>query len=123
MIKTVAFLKRKAGLTPERFIELYETQHAPLILSIAPQVCGYRRNFLLPQGAITAAGAAPPDFDVVTELWYADEETFQAAMAAFTAAANAARIAADEEQLFDRRFTRFYRVEERISACPAPAAQ
>ena len=72
MIKTIAFLKRKAGLTRAAFIHYYETRHAPLILSIAPQICDYRRNFLVPEGAILAPGAAPPDFDVVTELWYPD---------------------------------------------------
>lgn len=115
MIKTIAFLKRKAGLTREEFIQYYESRHAPLILSIAPQVCEYRRNFLLPEGAITAPGAAPLDFDVVTELWYPDRAAFEAAMAAFTSPANAARIAADEEQVFERAFTRFYLVEERSS--------
>jgi EthD domain len=119
MIKTIAFLKRKAGLTREEFIRRYETAHAPLILSIAPQVCDYRRNFLLPEGAITAPGASGLDFDVVTELWYPDRAAFEAAMAAFTAPANAARIAADEEQVFDRNYTRFYVVEERSSVIGA----
>jgi uncharacterized protein (TIGR02118 family) len=115
MIKTIAFLKRKAGLTRAAFIHYYETRHAPLILSIAPQICDYRRNFLVPDVAILAAGAAPPDFDVVTELWYPDQAAFAAAMAAFTDPVNARRIAADEEQVFDRTCTRFYTVEEHAS--------
>ena len=115
MIKTIAFLKRKAGLSREAFIDYYETRHAPLILSIAPQICDYRRNFLIGEGAIVASGAAVPDFDVVTELWYADEAAFRGAMAAFTDPVNAQRIAADEENLFDRAHTQFYSVEERSS--------
>ena len=55
------------------------------------------------------------DFDVVTELYYADQAAFAAAMSAFTAPDNAARIASDEENLFDRSKTRFYVVEERAS--------
>ena len=121
MIKTIAFLKCKAGLSREAFIRYYETRHAPLILSIAPQVCDYRRNFLVAEGAIMAPGAAAPDFDVVTELWYPDEGAFAAAMAAFTDPANAQRIAADEEHLFDRARTRFFVVEERRSAITDPA--
>ena len=121
MIKTVAFLKCKPGLSREQFIEYYETRHAPLIVSIAPQVCDYRRNFLCHEGAITAPGAAAPDFDVVTELWYPDRAAFEAAMAAFTDPANAACIAADEEQLFDRGYTRFYIVDERSSVIGAHA--
>jgi uncharacterized protein (TIGR02118 family) len=115
VIKTIAFLKAKKGMSRAAFIEYYETRHAPLILSIAPQVCDYRRNFIDDAGAIVALGAGARDFDVVTELWYADEAAFAAAMAAFTAPANAARIAADEEHVFDRAYTRFYVVDERHS--------
>lgn len=115
MIKTIAFLKRKPGLSQEDFIRYYETRHVPLILSIAPQICGYRRNFLIAEGAIIYPGATMPDFDVVTELWYADEGALKAAMAAFTDPGNAQRIAADEENLFERALTRFFTVDERIS--------
>jgi uncharacterized protein (TIGR02118 family) len=115
MIKTIAFLKCKAGLSRAEFIRYYETRHAPLILSIAPQVCDYRRNFLVAEGAIIAAGGAAPDFDVVTELWYPDRAAFTAAMAAFTDPDNARRIAADEEHVFDRSRTCFFVVEEHCS--------
>jgi uncharacterized protein (TIGR02118 family) len=112
VIKTIAFLKRKAGMSQADFEHYYETRHAPLILSIAPQVCDYRRNFLRAEGAIVAPGLPGLDFDVVTELWYADEAAFQAALAAFTDPVNARRIAEDEENVFDRAYTRFYMVDE-----------
>jgi hypothetical protein len=115
MIKTIAFLKRKAGMSQAAFEDYYETRHAPLILSIAPQVSEYRRNFLRSEGAIVMPGLAALDFDVVTELWYADEAAYAAALAAFTDPVNAQRIAADEENVFDRAYTRFYVVDERRS--------
>jgi hypothetical protein len=115
VIKTIAFLAAKPGLSRAAFIEYYETRHAPLILQIAPQICGYRRNFLLATGAIVAPGLPALDFDVVTELWYPDRKAYEAAMAAFTLPANAERIARDEENLFDRARTRFFEVEERDS--------
>ncbi|HTV94986.1 MAG TPA: EthD domain-containing protein [Steroidobacteraceae bacterium] len=115
MIKNIAFLKCKAGLSREAFIEYYETKHAPLILAIAPQISQYRRSYIIPSGAIVMPGAAPLDFDVVTELWYPDRQAHRAAMAAFTLPANAERIARDEENLFDRSRTRFFEVEERRS--------
>jgi len=114
-VKTVAFLKRKAGMAHADFVAYYESRHAPLILAIAPQIEGYRRNYLCEQGAIVAPGLPPPDFDVVTELYYADQAAFAAALSAFTAPDNAARIASDEENLFDRSKTRFYVVDERAS--------
>jgi hypothetical protein len=113
MVKTIAFLKRKAELSREAFIEYYETKHVPLILAIAPQICEYRRNFLVEAGAIVMPGAAPLDFDVVTEIWYPDRHAYTAAMAAFTLPANAERIARDEENVFDRFRTRFFEVDER----------
>jgi uncharacterized protein (TIGR02118 family) len=116
MIKTIAFLKCKVGLSREAFIQYYETRHAPLILSIAPQICDYRRNYLVTEGAILAPGASAPDFDVVTELWYPDRRAFDVAMAAFTTPVNADHIARDEENLFDRSRTRFFVVEEHRSA-------
>jgi len=114
-IKTVAFLKRKPGMSHAEFVAYYEGRHAPLILELAPQVCGYRRNYLQSEGAILAPGASAPDFDVVTELYYADRRAFDEAMRSFTEPSNAARIASDEENLFDRSKTRFYVVEERTS--------
>jgi uncharacterized protein (TIGR02118 family) len=114
-VKTVAFLKRKSGMPRAAFIDYYETRHAPLILELAPQISAYRRNYLVEAGAILAQGVEAPDFDVVTELYYADREAFAAAMRAFTEPRNAARIASDEENLFDRSKTRFYVVEERAS--------
>jgi hypothetical protein len=115
VIKTIALLKMKAHLTRAQFVEYYETRHVPLILSIAPQICGYRRNFIEADGAILGPAAATRDFDCVTELWFPDAVAFAAAMAAFADPANAERIAADEENVFERGFTRFFTVEERIS--------
>ena len=114
-VKTVAFLKRKPGMSHADFIAYYEGRHAPLILELAPQICGYRRNYVQHEDAILAAGLGPADFDVVTELYYPHREAFDDAMRSFTNPSNAARIASDEENLFDRSKTRFYVVEERTS--------
>ncbi len=50
---------------------------------------------------------------MVTELWFDDQAAFDAAMVAFTAPANAARIAQDEENVFDRGKTMFFVATER----------
>ena len=112
-VKVIAMLKRRPDLSQEEFVDYYESRHAPLILSIAPQIRDYRRNYLHREGAILAAGARPPDFDVVTELWLDDQSAFAAAMAAFTDPTNAARIACDEENVFDRSGTMFFVATER----------
>jgi len=112
-VKVIAMLTRKPGLGEGEFVRYYENHHAPLILSIAPQIRDYRRNYLHRDGAILAAGARPPEFDVVTELWFDDQAAFDAAMAAFTDPVNAARIARDEENVFDRSKTMFFVATER----------
>lgn len=115
MIKAIALLKCKAGLSRADFIEYYEKRHVPLILELQPQVCGYRRNFIDLAGAFIYPGTTAPDFDVITELWYADRAAYDAAMAAAETAEIADRIARDEENFLDRSKTRMFLVEEHIS--------
>ena len=116
MTKSIALLKRRADLSRDEFIDYYERNHAPLILSLLPGILDYRRNFADFEGAFAFPGAAPFDFDVVTEIWFADRAAYDAAMAVALGPETAARIAADEENFLDRSATRMFLVDERISA-------
>jgi len=107
-VKVIAMLARKPGLSETEFVRYYEECHAPLILSIAPQIRDYRRNYLQREGAILASRARMPEFDVITELRFDDQAAFDEAMLAFTDPVNAARIARDEENVFDRSKTMFF---------------
>lgn len=113
--KVVALLKRRADQTREQFIDYYETRHAPLILKLTPGIVGYRRNFADFEGAYVFPDAAPFDFDVVTELWYADRAAYDHAMAVTAQPEIWAQIEADEMNFLDRGKTRLFVVEERIS--------
>lgn len=113
--KSIALLRRRPDLTREAFIDYYERHHAPLILSLLPGIVEYRRNFTTFEGAFVSDGAAPFDFDVVTELWFADRAAYDGAMAVATREDVAARIAADEANFLDRSGTRMFLVEERRS--------
>lgn len=114
-IKTIALLRRRADLTRAAFIEYYETRHAPLILSLLPGIVEYRRNFCDFTNAFVFETAAPFDFDVVTELWFADRAAYERAMEIAASPDIAQRIAADEENLFDRSGSRMFVVEEHSS--------
>lgn len=114
--KSVALLRRRADLTREAFITYYEEHHAPLVLSLLPGIVDYRRNYADFEGAFVSGGAAPFDFDVVTELWFADRDAYARAMAVATREDVAGRIAEDEENFLDRTGTRMFMVEERASA-------
>ena len=37
MIKTIALLKRKPGMTHEQFVDCYENRHAPFIRAMLPE--------------------------------------------------------------------------------------
>src|SRR5690242_20384698 len=113
MLKTILLLKCKDGLSREAFIDYYETRHVPLIRSVMPQIVEYRRNYLNRDGAFITPGASDPDFDVITEIYYANRESYAAAMANAAAPEAAARIAEDSANLFDVSQTRMFVVEER----------
>lgn len=120
MIKAIALLRRKPGLTREEFIVYYETRHAPLIRSLLPGIADYRRNYVDRAGAFESAVAAI-DFDSVTEMRFADRATYDAFLARAADPEVARRIAEDEENVFDRAATRMFVVDETPSVPPAPA--
>lgn len=113
MIKAIALLKARPDLSRAAFIEYYETRHVPLIRSLLPQVIEYRRNFLELEGAFISEGTSAPDFEVITEMWYADRPSYDAMLAIATRPDVAQRIAEDEANFLDRSRTRMFLVEER----------
>jgi hypothetical protein len=79
MFKVCGFLSKKAGLSMEEFIDYYESRHVPLICSLAPVPISYKRKYLSQR--LTVEGGEV-DFDVMTELGFADRRAFDAWMAA-----------------------------------------
>lgn len=115
MFKVMAFLTRRPDLSREAFVDYYETRHAPLILQLMPGIRAYRRNYLLPGDMILGSAASPPDFDVVTEIYFDDRAAYEAGMHAFDDPAVMQRLIADEQNFLDRERTSFVAVEERAS--------
>jgi uncharacterized protein (TIGR02118 family) len=113
MFKCIALLRKKDGLSREAFVDYYETSHVPLIRRLLPGIVDYRRNFIEPEGAFHYPNAAPIDFDVVTELWFADRASYDVFIARAAEPDIARQIAEDEENLFDRTTMRMMIVEER----------
>ncbi len=120
MIKTIALLKAKPGVSRAEFVAYYEANHAPLVLSLMPGIVEYRRNYPQAEGAFAFAETPPFDYDSVTEIWYADRARYDAAIAAVSQPEAAARLAADEENFIDRARTRMFVVEERQSDISSP---
>lgn len=117
-VKVIALLRKKEGLSREAFIAYYETRHAPLIHSLLPHIADYRRNYVDRDGAFSSAVAAI-DFDSVTEMRFASRAHYDAFLAVASEPEVAARIAQDEENVFDRAATRMFVVDEVPAAPPA----
>jgi uncharacterized protein (TIGR02118 family) len=115
MFKVMAFLRRRPDLSREKFIDYYETHHAPLILQLMPGIRAYRRNYLLRSDLILGNAASPPDFDVVTEIYFDDRAAYEAGMRAFDDPEVMQRLVTDEQNFLDHERTSFIAVDERAS--------
>ena len=111
MFKTIGLLKRKEGVSREAFIRHYETIHVPLMRKMLPQILEYRRNYLNREVAVVAPAAVDPDFDVITEISFADRTSYDAAMAESAKPEIWAQIAADADLIFDMSRTRLFAVD------------
>lgn len=104
-------LKRRPGMSFEEFVAYYESTHAKLGVRALPTAQRYFRRFLTPY----PDASIETDVDVITEIWFKDRATLDAAMAHLQDQVLAQEIAADEERLFDRSKMRFFVVDERES--------
>jgi uncharacterized protein (TIGR02118 family) len=115
MLKVIALMRRKPGLTKAQFIEYYETRHAPLMNRLQqPELVGYKRNFVDLEGAILTDGN-PPWFDVVTELYYESRQAYEQCMTRLAAPEPTQQRIADESNFLDRSMIHFFIVEEKVT--------
>jgi hypothetical protein len=129
LIKQIALLKKKTGMTPEAFLQRYEGGHVPLVLSLVPYFTGYRRSFILPPDRIsvpqTPARGEQPDFHVITELWFEDQVQLDRLGRDLAETDAGQLIAADESDLFDRSRMIMFAADEFVTEprqlAPRPA--
>jgi uncharacterized protein (TIGR02118 family) len=109
MVKAIALLKRKPGLSLEQFRKHYEEVHAPLAKRLFPFMRKYVRKY------VTATPFSPagtePKFDCITEEWFDSMEAFQTMMDIY-ASETGRPIREDEKELFDMTKLQYLFVEE-----------
>jgi uncharacterized protein (TIGR02118 family) len=113
MKKTIVLLTRKPGTSLEDFQRYYETRHAPGAIERIPALgrADYRRNFIE-----SPMGDAPRlDFDVITEITFADDADYDDFRRSLSEPAVQAWIAEDEARFSDPNLTRSYMVSEQVS--------
>lgn len=94
MFRTLAFAKRKPGMTLEAFRTYYETHHAVLVAQLAPAPRRYRRNFI-DFGNGENVNDELLDFDVVVELEFDDRKQYERWATAMSSPEAQERLAAD----------------------------
>jgi EthD domain len=80
--------------------------------SLAPAPTVYKRRY---KGERLTTEGGDVDFDAMTELIFANRNAFDEWMAALAKPGVGARIVADEEKFLNRKRTRAYVVEERVT--------
>lgn len=74
MLKIIATLHRKSGMSKEVFLKHWREVHVPLVASL-PHLKGYVINPLI--GTLDEEQAC----DGIAELWYSDRDAFEKSMA------------------------------------------
>ena len=109
MVKTIALIKRKAGISKEEFVKHYEEVHAPLALKHLPMIKKYIRNHIFENPGSEGLG-----FDCITELWL-DSNADVKKLLEFVQSDAGKVIRDDEDKFLDRENTKFIMVEEKVS--------
>ena len=124
MMKAIALIKRKPGLSHAEFRTHYESNHAPLALTfIGPFLTDYRRSY--PTEAFSYAEAVDADggasesgfgYDCITELWFENRDMMDRMLAVLAEPAVRDVLQEDEERFLDRTSVVFIPCEEIASA-------
>ena len=124
MIKQILFQKAKSGIARDMFVKRCEESYVPLVLKLAPDLQGYKRNYMIPDSMVSLAHvgkALPePEYDVVTEVWFKGEEQLNSFARAISDIASGNHLPANEAQLFDESKTRISKVDEYVEVVSAP---
>ena len=115
MLKVFGFLTKREDIDTQAFIEYYEKNHVPLVLSLAPTPTVYKRNYIV-RGDEFNREDATIDFDVVTELVFPDRAAYLAWLAQLSKPGSGEQVVADELKFLERSRTRAYVVEECVTS-------
>jgi uncharacterized protein (TIGR02118 family) len=113
MLKMIAVLKRKPGMSFDEFRTYYETRHVPLVKSLMKDnLAAYIRNYV-GQDSPFPVGIAL-DFDVVSEFHYPNQAALEAAVAAIQHPDSVEKVRSDELNFLDMTAARVCMVDVRI---------
>jgi hypothetical protein len=118
MFKVIVTLRKRPDLSREEFIDYYSNRHVPLVHSLLPKGAAvHRRNFVVPKAPAPMAMGANADAsrerdpDVISEVFYEDLATAQAAAKAMSEPAIRTQIEEDERRFLEHGSLKSYVVE------------
>lgn len=117
--KILLFMKRKPGTSMEQFRDYYENNHVPLCRPYMQGVARYFRRYVTPQPHAESGTNEELPYDVVSELWFDNEETYQATLGYITTTVMPDEVVQDELKFFHRPTMRIATVVE----CETPMGE
>ena len=102
MFKVVFLVNRRADMSRETYQAYSNEQHAPIVAGL-PGIRRYVVNY-----SLEASPEDPPAFDAVVELWFDDQQGFEAALAS----PRGQQALADQDNFLDTSKTVFLAVDE-----------
>jgi len=111
MLKLVALITAKPEISRADFIRHYETTHAPLVQSLLPMIAEYRRSYV-DRSAASGSGPLSLGFDVMTELWFQDQDALDAFWTRLRAPEVMEQIRSDEAHFLVSEATQLFQVDE-----------
>jgi uncharacterized protein (TIGR02118 family) len=110
--KILLLMKRRPGMSVEAFRDYYENHHAPLAEKHSAALSRYVRRYVVPQPHPETGPCEELPYDVITELWFDDEQLFKGTLDYITTNIMPDEIVEDEKKLFDRSSFRIATVVE-----------
>ena len=110
--KILLFLKRKPNMSMEDFRDYYENVHARLGEKYSQGLTRYVRRYLEPMPNPETGEDGELPYDVITELWFGDEQVFNAMVKYLSTTVLPDEVVEDEKNLFNRSQIRMATVIE-----------
>ena len=112
MLKQVALLKRRDGMSMDEFIHYYENHHAKMAAKYMPLARRYLRRYVRPEKNPITGEIVELDFDVVMEIWWNSRQDFEETMKRIGEGEAHRLFYEDEEKLFNSHNNRVFTVDE-----------
>jgi uncharacterized protein (TIGR02118 family) len=111
--KILLLMKRKPGISMDEFRDYYENRHVPLCRPYMSGIARYFRRYLEPQPHAESGTNEELPYDVITEMWFDNEENFKGTLQYITTTVMPDEVVQDELNFFHRPTMRIATVVER----------